>query len=472
MKNSLFVMLVLYVAQLHAAVPEAPVLSLSVNGATVDAAWSEIDNANGYTFFYAPYPDASIIYNADMGVATGISATLAEGLAFYVAVQAYNAEGHSDYSNIDFFVISDTSNSLPTGIVMREIAGSTFVMGNNQLKGPQAADATEHSVSLSDYSLSETEISHAQYVEFLNHAIREGLVEVITGSQGADNGLRLVSGTAASAYAGKVLYSLEGTRVMKDHDNADGDNNPFTGVIEPENPLNIAYIGYDSSQAPENNPFYVKDPHSVSDFHWLNLCNYYDYASTTHSRDTSVLKNDFVNWAELSGWTETNPDGAINLPTLAQVKNYPVTFIRWWGAQAFALYYGVKLPTEAQWEYAAKGGQDFLYAVHDGSDVNDANWNHDEQHPALHHPREVKSGHPNPFGLYNLGGNVWEWMADNYAAYSANAVTDPLVEISGSSTRAWRGGSWNYHQATLESAGRFFDEENRGNDHFGFRIAQ
>jgi len=49
-------------------------------------------------------------------------------------------------------------------------------------------------------------------------------------------------------------------------------------------------------------------------------------------------------------------------------------------------------------------------------------------------------------------------------------VTDPLVEAAGSTTRCWRGGSWNYHEATLQSSIRFFDEEDRGNDHFGFRI--
>ena len=50
-------------------------------------------------------------------------------------------------------------------------------------------------------------------------------------------------------------------------------------------------------------------------------------------------------------------------------------------------------------------------------------------------------------------------------------MTDPLIEVQGSTLRSWRGGSWNYHQETLQSAIRFSDEEDRGNDHFGFRIA-
>ncbi len=146
--------------------------------------------------------------------------------------------------------------------------------------------------------------------------------------------------------------------------------------------------------------------------------------------------------------------------------------MRWWGAQAFAIYYGVSLPTEAQWEYAASGGQDFEYSVFDGSSVSDANYNAAGEHPALHHPRAAVSGSANPFGLYNLGGNVWEWIADHYAPFTDAAASDPLVEVEGSTTRSWRGGSWNYHQATLETAYRASDEESRGNDHFGFRIAR
>ncbi|MFT6746238.1 MAG: sulfatase activating formylglycine-generating enzyme [Glaciecola sp.] len=63
-------------------------------------------------------------------------------------------------------------------------------------------------------------------------------------------------------------------------------------------------------------------------------------------------------------------------------------------------------------------------------------------------------------------------MADNYVApYSSNSVTDPFVEDLGSTTWSWKGESWNYHEATLQSAMRFSDDEDRGNDHFGFRIA-
>ena len=59
---------------------------------------------------------------------------------------------------------------------------------------------------------------------------------------------------------------------MKDDD----DGNPFTGIIEPENPLNAAIIGYDASLG--TSPFFLKDPHSAEHFDWVALCDYCDYS--------------------------------------------------------------------------------------------------------------------------------------------------------------------------------------------------
>jgi len=366
---------------------------------------------------------------------------------------------------------------LPSGLVLKDITGGTFTMGSNSLSGSptQQTAAPEHQVTLSSYSIGESEVTNSQYVEFLNAAYNDNLLEIITGTMGPDNGKRLVQGTATSNFNGKVFYNLDGTRVLKDHDDGDGDGNSFTGVIEPENPLNLSYIDFNST----TNLFYVKNPLDANDFNWVDVCNYQDYG-TTQMQPMGPVLNDFDDWAgtgsnysnELQGWTIGNPSAAVNLPTQSEVSNWPVTFIRWYGAKAFADYYDLSLPTEAQWEFAAKGGQNFLNAVHDGIDVSDANWNTLGMGTvALGHVREAISGTVNPFGLYNLAGNAWEWIEDNYVEpYSITPVTDPLILEVGSTSRCWRGGSWNYHEATLQTAIRFADEENRGNDHFGFRV--
>jgi len=457
-----------YCQTLFANALSAPQINVSVSQLNITISWQAEENVNGYQLYYAPYPylGPETIKSIDLNTNLEFSATLSKGVAYYVAVKSYNDIEISNYSNIELFQTTDKTVNLPTGLIMLEVPAGTFVMGNNNLLGPHAGQASEHQVTLSEFQMSETEVSNAHYLEFLNAALLNGLVKVEVASTGSDAGMNLVVGSGSSSYAGKVLYNLDGTRVMKDHDNLDGDADEFTGVIEPENPLNIAYIGFNE----ESQSFYLKDPHSASDFHWKNICDYYNYSNQSHVNDSSVLLNDFDQWPELLGWTENNPELASALANKETVANYPVTFIRWWGAFAFADFYQMKLPSEAQWEYAAKGGNNFQYAVYDGSSISDANWNSDELTPAIHHVNSVISGQANPYGFYNLGGNVWEWMADHYVSYSTETVTDPLIEVETSTTRSWRGGSWNYHQATLETAARYYDDENRGNDHFGFRI--
>ena len=365
--------------------------------------------------------------------------------------------------------------TLHSSIIFKDIPGGTFTMGESEsnYEGPPGSyDAYLHTVTLTSFQMSETEITNDQFAHFLNGAFISGLLEVyVETDPGPNMGDLLVFGTAIapSEYAGMAIYNLSGTRVMKDHDNADGDNNPFTGVIEPENPLNIAYIGYDELNT-VNQWFYVKNPRNPAHFNWLELTNYYNYTDISHQYDTTVLLNDFYDWEELEDYPN-------NLPTLSEVSYWPASFIKWYGAIAFTLFYDIKLPSEAQWEFAAQGSEEFIYSTSDGNvygDGTSANWNYLEESPSRGHVANVKINDANPYGLYNMGGNVWEWVEDWYDSEfynNSDNSTDPInSEYSGLKVR--RGGSWNYHQAPLKSSARAEDEQFKGNDHFGFRIAQ
>lgn len=89
--------------------PATPTLSLTTEGMSVSVSWNSVADAEGYILFYAPYPDASYVGSIDMGNHTSLSVDLWPGAAFYLAAQAYNSEGNSNYSNIGYFIILESS---------------------------------------------------------------------------------------------------------------------------------------------------------------------------------------------------------------------------------------------------------------------------------------------------------------------------------------------------------------------------
>ena len=96
------------------------------------------------------------------------------------------------------------------------------------------------------------------------------------------------------------------------------------------------------------------------------------------------------------------------------------------------------LPTEAQWEYAARGGSKSRGYKYSGSnDLGSVAWYHDNSSSTTH---PVKTKSPNELGLYDMSGNVWEWCQDWYGDYSSGSQTNPTGASSGS-FRVNRGGS-------------------------------
>ena len=110
-----------------------------------------------------------------------------------------------------------------------------------------------------------------------------------------------------------------------------------------------------------------------------------------------------------------------------------------------------RLPTEAEWEYAARGGNKSKGYIYSGSnDVDAVAWYSDNSESSTH---EVKGKLPNELGLYDMSGNVWEWCSDWYGSYSEALVTNPQGPSSGSN-RVFRGGGWRHAAVYCRCASR------------------
>jgi serine/threonine protein kinase/formylglycine-generating enzyme required for sulfatase activity len=155
--------------------------------------------------------------------------------------------------------------------------------------------------------------------------------------------------------------------------------------------------------------------------------------------------------------------------------NLPVEQVGWNDVQAFIrkLNGGTdgkfRLPTEAEWEYAARGGnqsRDYTYAG--SNNVEEVAWYNSNSGSKTHSVGQKK---PNELGLYDMSGNVYEWCQDWYGAYASHAQTNPTGTDSGT-FRVFRGGSWNGDARRVRVAYRYFYYPSYRSYPLGFRLAR
>jgi hypothetical protein len=147
----------------------------------------------------------------------------------------------------------------------------------------------------------------------------------------------------------------------------------------------------------------------------------------------------------------------------------PAAELSWREAQDFCQLHGWRLPTEAEWENAARAGTQTAWSFGDDEKaLGDYAWFDGNSGGELH-PVGIKK--PNSWGLYDMHGNAWEWVADWYGPYEAKPQMDPTGPVTGD-FRVLRGGSFFDSAGNLRSANRFrVGPEDRGSD-VGFRCAR
>jgi formylglycine-generating enzyme required for sulfatase activity len=152
----------------------------------------------------------------------------------------------------------------------------------------------------------------------------------------------------------------------------------------------------------------------------------------------------------------------------------PVERVSWDDVQAFVQKLNAReggaqyrLPTEAEWEYAARAGSQTAYSFgDDAAQLGQYAW-YDKNAGGTTHP--VGQLQPNAWGLYDMHGNVWEWVQDWYGAYPAAAAVDPAGPAAGS-YRVIRGGSWFYDAGGCRSAFRHRVDPGCRDDFLGLRL--
>ena len=161
-----------------------------------------------------------------------------------------------------------------------------------------------------------------------------------------------------------------------------------------------------------------------------------------------------------------------NNPSRLEGENNPVEMVSWNDIQKYikklnsqsGRFY--RLPTEAEWEYAARGGQDHIYSG--SNDVAVVAW-YDGNSGGKTHP--VGRRKANGFGLYDMSGNVWEWCSDWYGEnyYSNSPSTNPSGSIIGTE-RICRGGCWSNAPSRVRVVDRYSKYPGLRYGNLGFRL--
>lgn len=165
-----------------------------------------------------------------------------------------------------------------------------------------------------------------------------------------------------------------------------------------------------------------------------------------------------------------------NNPSNWKGDNLPVETVSWYDCQTFIRKLNAltgknfRLPTEAEWEFAARGGNNSRGYKYAGSNnIGDVAWYDGNSGSKTHTVGAVGTKSPNELGIYDMSGNVWEWCQNWFGSYSSASQTNPAGASSGSD-RVLRGGSWDSYAGYCRSSNRLSGTSDGRNNRYGLRL--
>ena len=192
----------------------------------------------------------------------------------------------------------------------------------------------------------------------------------------------------------------------------------------------------------------------------VNHVNWYDAITYCNKRS--------INEGLTPCYTVTVDDTDINFKTLEYANIPDSTDTNWDNATFNSKANGYRLPTEAEWEWAARGGENYTYAG--SNDIDKVAWYTDNTND--NGTKEIKTKNANAYGLYDMSGNVLEWCWDWWTSSSNISNTTAVTGPSSGAYRILRGGGWYYYADDCTVSARNSDYPYYRYYNFGFRVVR
>jgi formylglycine-generating enzyme required for sulfatase activity len=287
----------------------------------------------------------------------------------------------------------------------------------------------------------------------------QALAPTILGQDGAEMVL-VPAGEFVMGSAPEEIASL-----LRSHPKAKG------ALLQDETPSHRVFL----------DAFYI-DAYEVTNGRFQQFVQATGYRTQAERQSGGKVRTGVKTWADVPNahWRAPTGQGS----SIAGLEAHPVVQVSWHDANAYCTWAGKRLPTEAEWEKAARGTDGWLYPwgnQADGATVNfcDRNcpfeWEDaaiDDGYGATAPVGSYEAG-KSPYGAYDMAGNVWEWVADRYVAgyYRRTPARNPTGPITGTQVGV-RGGSWLYGALAFRTTVRSRVPADRRNDNIGLRCVQ